>query len=286
MATQPEQSAPPMPTNIGRTVDFHVASNRNIVIFSLIVMALIGAYRLLTGMSLGDVVINALGAGVFTFLAWAVGRELDPDHDITAYLAAGVMVGMLFAWPLPRLLSVGILLAALRVVNRSTGLAPHQADALMLMIGAGVTVALDGYWVVGALVALAFALDSILPQPAGPRSLMYAGVTLVLTIIASVVAGLDFWQFETTVPVLLALVFISVIYGAWLWRPQPALVAVGDLTGEPLQPRRVLAAQWLVLAAGLSLFVTGGTAGFVTLLPMWAAMIGFVGRRITRQRDG
>jgi hypothetical protein len=49
---------------------------------------------------------------------------------------------------------------------------------------------------------------------------------------------------------------------------------VGDVTVEPLHPRRVQAAQTLALFTALLYGWWAGESGVVTLLPLWAAMSG------------
>jgi hypothetical protein len=277
-------SPQPIPSSIGRAIDLSVPSNRNIVIFSALVTMFTGGYHLLSGDDLQHIVSRAVAEGIFTFLAWALGRELDPDHNRTATIASGLTAVAAFILPPQYLLSAGVVLTTLRILSRSTGIAPTLLDSLVLTIGTGVTVALDGFWGIGLIVAVMFMWDANLPPHPGYRSPLFAGVMLVVTISAAVMARVTFWQFSAEVPVIIGVVFVSGIYGALLRRPQAPVTSVGDMTGEPLQPRRVLAAQWLALIGGLLVFVTGGTAGLLALLPVWAAMIGLIARQLISMR--
>ncbi|MCJ7725459.1 MAG: hypothetical protein MUP76_03615, partial [Acidimicrobiia bacterium] len=75
-------------SGIGRPIDPRYPSNR----FILIVAPLAGlAWRVWKLASEGDwspAVGRALVAGMATFLAWAIARELDPDRPWTAGVAA------------------------------------------------------------------------------------------------------------------------------------------------------------------------------------------------------
>jgi hypothetical protein len=52
------------------------------------------------------------------------------------------------------------------------------------------------------------------------------------------------------------------------------LEAVGDATGQPLNPRRVQAAQAFALLTALLMAWWEGASGVVALAPFWAALLG------------
>lgn len=91
-----------------------------------------------TGVAEG--LLDAFGAGIAVFLTWALGRELDPDHDSSA-LVAELGAFALWFW-LPS--SAGLLFATLiptRLIVRSTGRAPTRGDLILATLVAGGTVA-------------------------------------------------------------------------------------------------------------------------------------------------
>ena len=79
----------------------------------------------------------AVAAGAGTFLAWALGRELDPDVPITALVGALLSIGTTLWLGSPSLLLMTGMLLGGRVLLRPTGHPPRLLDLLgLLAIGA------------------------------------------------------------------------------------------------------------------------------------------------------
>jgi hypothetical protein len=267
-------------THIGRTLDPRIPSIRLVLILAALAAVGMALYRISTGLLLQEVGLQAVATGVFVVLAWAAARELDPDHNRSAYIAAGLMVAALLAWPLPNLLLTMTAIAAIRVVNRTTGLPALPTDALGIIALVGVITALDGLWVIGLVAALAFLLNALLPPPDYPNSLIYAGLSLVVTAVVSWFLGaiplsLHIEPGLGGTAMLVGLAFLTVIL-----REPPTLQSVGDWTGEPLDRRRVLAGQMLALAAVAAVLLEVKFAGLVALSPLWVALVGVIIRRV------
>jgi hypothetical protein len=79
------------------------------------------------------------------FLAWVLCRELDPDHDLSAFVAVGLALGGLFLWGLTRLVVLLWLILILRVVNRTMGLPAGILDSLAVL-GLGIWLSFGGNW--------------------------------------------------------------------------------------------------------------------------------------------
>ncbi len=78
---------------------------------------------------------------------------------------------------------------------------------------------------------------------------------------------------KLSLPVLLAVLAMSVLF-------VPVMIAsrqlrtISDQTSEPLNPRRVQAAQVIALLTGIQIALWDGDPGVVSLMPLWAAMLG------------
>src|SRR5690606_24949796 len=272
----------PLPTGLARTIDPRVPSNRLILILAVAATVSLGLFRLAAGALLPEVVIHAVGAGVFTTLAWAVGREIDPDHNLSAAIAAVLMIVALFVWPMPNLLLAGGLMAALRMVTRSTGLPLRLTDALALVALAAISIVLDGFWMLGVVMALAFLLNGLLPKPDRPNSLIFALIALGVTFILSLLVEIPVWTWELDPGFGAMTMLTGLFYLAVILRDPPTLQSVGDYDGQPLLRRRVLAAQLLALAAVMGLELRAGMIGVAALAPVWAAMAGVILRWIVQ----
>lgn len=105
---------------LGRSMDFSYKTNQMIVLASAVVAA-IGWW--LTGNVLSGVYI-----GFSVFLTWALVRELDPNHDYAAFLAAAFSLLNLFYYENVQLLVVVWILLLMRILNGITGKALTTFD--------------------------------------------------------------------------------------------------------------------------------------------------------------
>jgi hypothetical protein len=273
------QTPLPIPSNLWRVLDPRVLSNRLIMLFAAAATIGIGIYRLANGANPRDAVIQAVGVGVFAVLAWALGRELDPDHNLPAYTAAVLGVLAVLILGMPNLLLTGAVIAMLRLVNRTTGLPARVSDSLVLIALVGVVVARDGFWVIGAVVAVAFLLNALLIQPDRPNSFYFALLTLLVTVAAAVLFPTSEWtlRFDSTLGGSIAIAALA--YLVIVLRDPIKLQSVGDWTGRPLSHQRVQAAQLLALAAALAVLLWDYTFGLMAVSPLWAAIVGVIVRR-------
>lgn len=259
-------------TALGRTpIDPSYPTNRAIAALALVVAIAGAIWQLISGAALLESALWGIGAGFVPFLTWALGRELDPDHDLSAFVGAGLV---LIAFLLPDMLSLLVilwLLAVLRIVNRSVGLPAKPLDSLAVL-GLGAWLTWQGTWIAGLVTAVAFLLDSLLSPPLRCH-LFASGLALVATVVLSIFQGDMAMESGTT---MLVVSFSIVVAGLFL--PVIATTreveAVGDATGTVLNPRRVQAAQVLALLTGLLFVWWDAASGVLTLLPLWAAMVG------------
>ncbi len=208
------------------------------------------------------------GAGISVFFAWAVCREIDPDHELSAFVAAGLtLVGVFFFYP-PAFLGVVWLLLMLRIVNRTTGVPAFLLDSVILtLFSAWFT--FQGYWIYGIITTVAFYLDSRLDLRS-PRQLYFSLANALIIAVVWIAKGFpeSFAYFPLTypvVPVLVIVFFVPVIVSYRNVRSK------GDLTGSPLRPARVISGQILAIVTGLQLILQ---SGYTTLLPLYGAIAG------------
>jgi hypothetical protein len=260
-------------TSIGRPVDFSYPTNRAIGIFSAVVLVITTLLQLFAGKDLFTAWFWGVGAGLSVFLAWALCRELDPDHDNSAFAAAGLAFIALFFVELP---NIGLgklfwLLLAVRVVNRTTGLPATIVDSLAV-VGLSGWLVYNGNWGFGLLTAIAFLLDSQLAPP-HKQQLIFAGLSALSTVAIVVLQGPllpagGFSWGAGAIELGLSAVFIPVILGS------STLKSMEDESGEGMKPARIQAGQVLALMAGVEIALWSGTLGFKSVMPLWATVIG------------
>jgi hypothetical protein len=255
-------------SSIGRPVDRRYPTNRAIASLTLVVAILGFAIRRLTGTHPLESFLGGITLAIGFFLAWAIARELDPDHDLSAFLAAGLSLIPGFVLGRPDFAATFLVLLALRVVNRTVGPAARPLDTMAILALAGVA-AWRGHLVLAGIAAAAFALDAIL-NPAHRAHLAAFGASIGLLGVGvsriqpapEPLTAIAWLALAATLP------FLALIRGSGEPR------AVPDAGGEPLSGRRVRAAQWLGISGLVASVLIEGPAGLAALSPLWAALVG------------
>lgn len=258
-------------SGIARPVDPGYATNRAIAVVTVAVIALEALRQIVTGAGFLAGGLAGILPGLAVFLAWAICRELDPDHDLSAFVAAALALAGTFIWGPPGLLALFWLLLTMRIVNRSTGLPATLLDSLGIL-ALGLWLTYRDSWTYAALLALAFLLDGTLPRPNrrhiafGLAALAAAALVAVLQGGIWIQIGATFWSAAAAAAFCVG--FAPVLLSA------DSLSSVSDDDREPLRSARVRSGQAWALLAGVSSAVWFGTVGLVNLLPFWAAVLG------------
>ncbi|WP_048138870.1 hypothetical protein [Methanosarcina horonobensis] len=138
-------------------------SNRIIVVITLLFLSGTMGFQLVSGRGIFPASYAGLMAGASVFLAWAFAREIDPDNELSAFVAAFFSgIGFIF-FPSPLLLTLLLELMLLRIVNRSTGLPARTLDSFAILLLSG-WLLFHGGWIYSILAFLAFVLDAFLPN--------------------------------------------------------------------------------------------------------------------------
>jgi hypothetical protein len=258
-------------TALARPIDPNYPTNRAIALLALVVMVVGAILQWVGGAPLLESAGWGVSAGLSVFLSWALARELDPDHDLSAFVAAALMLFGLLLFNLPDLLALFWLILALRTINRTEGLPARPLDSLAIL-GLGSWLVWQGNWIAGLMTLVVFVLDSVL-SPRLRRHSILAGVALGTVAVLIAFHG-DLVMGRRPYPLTVITVAAASVLFLALVLTSRHIQAVGDATGEPLSSRRVQAAQVLALATGLLATWWDGTAGVGAWLPLWAAMLG------------
>jgi hypothetical protein len=255
--------------SIGRPIDRAYATNRAIAGLTLVVAIGGFAVRRWTGSGpLAAFGWSLIGAAGF-FLAWAVARELDPDHDLSAFAAAALSLPAAIVLGPPDVAAVVLVLLLLRVVNRTVGPAARPLDTLGILAFVGVAV-WRGHLALAALSVAALLLDALL-RPPHRLHLAAAGAALGLVGVGLGRVAADLVPLAS-IPLLVWLAMASTVPFLALIRGSGTPRSLPDTGGPPLSGLRVRAAQWLGLGAVLATVVVEGQAGLAALSPVWAAL--------------
>jgi len=260
-------------THIGRPVDPAWPTNRAIALITVATGLIAGGVVLATdSLNVTDTALVSFRTAAAVFLAWAMTREIDPDHQAPAFVAAGLaLLGIVYANMPPPVLPVVWLLLCVRIVNRSTGLAPRLAD-LILVSGLGIWLATNGYPMAAAATGAAIWLNH---RVDGRSSLWLPGLATALVLTtplawmsdagSAATAGTD-WA------LLLAAVGASALFVASTRKSGPPQ-SLDDEGVHRLSARRMRYARALGLITCILVLSFAGNDGFTPFIAFWAAAL-------------
>ena len=269
-------------TGLARPIDLSVPSNRFAVVLAAVAVAVTWPLAVVVG---DAGVVAGLGraaaVGVGAFLAWAIGRETDPDHPDTARLA-GVLFAALAWIGAPALAGLFALLLAVRLVARTTGHAPTLVDLVVLVAVAGLAARTASGFTAALAIAVGLYLDTRHARPASSRNHVAAGAAGVAAVAVTILAGglLQRW----TVPSVPELVLAVAVLAASFRLRAGQVRSVADLTGQPLDTGRVTAARRLLVGTLAGALLWSGGGAVAALLPAVTAILATAGLAAYRAR--
>lgn len=251
-------------THLGRPVDPAYPTNAAIAALSVATLITVSLWQLLyldNGFMAGLIQGGRL-AGV-VFLTWALGREVDPDANIVAFLAIvpAVVLSVLVGAPDFSLLFLALLL--LRVVNRSIGLPAKRSDSLLVLALAS-WLAWSGAWYGLMFTAVAFMLDSVLVNPL-PHHRWFGLAASVAAVWSQprFLGGSQAWPGFVTGMVAAGGIGLLLLL---LFTPYPS--SVGDLLAVPVNCKRLQAARIVGFFLALFAVLSQGMQGLAQLSPV------------------
>ncbi len=157
-------------TGLGRPMDWRQPSNRFVALIFLVSLISLGAAALLYDWHWW----RAVGGSIGVFVAWAIGRELDPAHPLTAGVASVAALGMAFVAE-PALLESAAILIATRVISGTIGARISLVDVIVLAGLGFITGGAVWLWPVGISI-LAWLL--VAPEVGNLRPVGFAALVL------------------------------------------------------------------------------------------------------------
>lgn len=258
-------------SSLARVVDPRYPTNFAI----LIIAALVGGgyliYTLYAGTDLFSAISAAFSFAVGVFLTWALGREIDPEHELAAFVGLLLFIpGYLFLGA-PDLIMLLAILLLVRMLNQTTGLQPKLLDILAI-IALGAVLVVRGALIFGVFCSAAFLLEAWLGESRN-RYLFLSGFMAFLTLASFLILkplfpskGITPAQVGFVISV--ALVFIPLVLHT------RKIEVICDYQPERLKPVRVQAGQVFAISSAILVWIIAGYSGIIALLPLWSSFIG------------
>jgi len=261
-------------SSLGRPIDPRFSSNIVAVGGSAFAGIAVGIYNLAAASPIAS---SPLMVAIGVFIAWAIGRELDPDNPASATLAMAVSFVALVNAPGELMLGVGVLLAS-RVISGTVGAPLRAIDSLALVALA---------WLLGAGGMTIVALPGLLLAGVFGGATRSKAVSLAAGMVVAAAGGflvarpLLGWEAAGAVE----LVALGLTAGGLLAGPRLTSVAASADLGGTLSARRITVSRRVAAAAVVLGFLVGGGIGISAAFPMAGAavvasgVVGFLGRR-------
>ena len=268
----------PIRSHLGRSLDIRRRSNLILIAIVLLTGAVAVALWLR-----GGAVQVIFFAPANAFVIWALMREIDPDHDWTALLAAvGAGAWVLAGGEYLSILAIAALILAARLVTESTGRRPLVIDLVAMALGALVGFTVEG-WVAAFGLAIAVYLDDRLATEGRRLQLAVSAVTAVGATIVATVTG----AFPETLPEITPWVAVASGLVALLLVVRDPADPISQvdarhkafISKERLHSSRALIG---VLVFGMSLLTGEAAPGLVPLLA--ALFLAIVSNEVARMR--
>lgn len=273
-------------SSLTRPVDLNYATNKLIVIISsLFFLAILILQFVFQKASFFQGLDSGFNAGMSVFIAWAFAREIDPDSELSAFVAAFISALGFFFFPSPVLLILLLEILLLRLLNRSTGLPAKFLDLIILILLSS-WISVKYSFIFGLSTTLVFFLDSFLPEP-NRQSRIFGVIAIILTFFFTGISeGFSFLAaagekqiyLNSELNPELAELGLFMLITTFLFIPKilssRKITSTGDVTGIPLSPLRVQTAQLMALLSAVIYAIIKDWKGFENLLPLWAAILG------------
>jgi len=256
-------------TGIGRPLDFRHRSNRFVAVAAVATGLGALAWRWYRGSD--DMVVGSFQIATGVFLAWAIGREIDPDDTKSATLATFVVLPFIALGP-PAIGASAAGLIGLRIAVRTTGRSPSWIDGAVLTAAAAYLGMQPAAWAALAALILAMGIERF-ADPHGPaRTFWFAATMTVAAVIGALFALPLAWTRPTSVEwVVCVVIFVAACLVVAGTRPPHSR---GDIHGLVLSQRRLRLGRLLVVFTLAGAVIGIGGPAVSSMAPLWAAAIG------------
>lgn len=255
--------------SLARTIDITYIPNK-ILIF-LLFFVLIGTigWNLYTGQNLLQSIISGILQLFLVFFCWAIGRELDPDHDYAAFFG----IPLLFV---PFTITQGNVfvllwfLISLRLINQTTGKQTTSTDIIFFVFLTLFSAFLSSAILLLPLAIIIILLSSFLPKKQPGLSLL--SIPLFPSLILLLLINPEAWSFLNTSPWILIYIAVSSALLFLVTTTTDKFKTTGDHSSSRLSSKRVQSAQLLCVLSVLIISTFHGS--ILVVFPVWAAITG------------
>lgn len=258
-------------SSLARVVDPRYPTNLAILILSALTGGVLFLYCFFQTNDLQSSIIAAVTVGLTVFLTWALGREIDPENELSAFVGLALVIPGYWLLDTPNFLAILSMLLLLRLLDRTTGYVPRFLDSIAIL-GLGALLTIQGDWMFGLLTAAVFYLDSRLPAPKREH-IYFSGIMGAISISTIIILKPPSPQFNIELVEVLFVLCAILLYIPLIAASRKIDLAC-DFSDEKINPQRLQTCQIFSLSAAIFVWLFNGRSGIPDLLPLWAAVFG------------
>ena len=265
-------------TSIGRPLDIQYATNKAILCILAVSLIVSLFYFRLQNLPIIQGIISSFLFTAGVFFCWAIGREIDPEHDISAF------VGLIFLLPLylwidqVNLFVLFWLLISFRIINRSTGYPVGIID-LMIYLIIIIVLVLTFHQIIALLSAMIFFIEAVASKRRIPLFLL--SMVCLLFFITSFIFGDSIQILSFSLPAQsIFMVIIGTVLMIGLIIDSKNSTCLSDNRETEISSRRIQLTQTSALIIALVFIGTKGNAGLYELYILWSIFFGISTYRI------
>ncbi len=254
---------------LARSLDIHYLPNKIILILLPIVFISTFAWFFVKNTTITQNIIYSLFQVILVFFCWALGREIDPDHDYAAFLGIPLLF-LPFAIAKGSILVLFWFIIGLRLLNQTTGKKTSSADVTVFLFLSLIAALISSQLLILPLSIIIIFLTSFLPkrQP----SLSFFSIPLIPSFILLLLIFPGSWDFINPSPWILIYIAISSALLFLVTTLTDKIQCTGDHSHTPLSLKRVQTAQIISVLSVLLLTTFHGN--ILSVFPVWSAITG------------
>jgi hypothetical protein len=270
-------------SSLARPVEPKYPTNLAVIMLLPVIAVGLFAYAAFGGAGMADAARIAFTGLFSAFLTWALGREMDPDHNATAFIAMALAVFATAVGYGFDFFALAAMLFAVRIVNRTVGPQARTGDVVILVLLNVGAVFVDGAWWMPFVSAIALGIDEFFERGSLPQRAAIPAL-LVLGILPFFVADAGFDVMQTLVRGwIVTIVVITLLTAGNIYNTQE-IESVMDALGTPCNCRRIQAGMAVILLGGVAA-IMGGQPAIAASLGIWSVLAAaLVGRNISLDR--
>ena len=254
---------------LSRLLDFNYAPNRLLLTILLVVLLASTAWFFYSNNTVIQSIFFALIQTIIVFLCWAIGRELDPDHDYSAFFGI-ILLFLPFSLLKGNIFLLFWFLISLRIVNQTTGKNTSSSDISLYVFITLIAALITTNLIIIPLSLIIIILTAILPEEQLNLSLL--SIPLIPSFILLLLVFPDSWALIDPSPFVLIFIALSSALLFLVTITTESVNCLGDYSKKPLSLKRVQSTQ--IIAVLSILLITTFHGSFFSVFPIWAALAG------------